>query len=438
MFWTTLIGILVVTASSGVALGAALGLTGLVILEFFGNGSTYLAIDVIWNVFNSFTLSAVPMFILLGEILLRSGVSERAYTAFTPVFAKVPGGLLHSNIAVCTLFGAVSGSSLSTAAAVGSVAYPEMSKRGYDKEAVVGSLAGGGTLGLLIPPSLSLLIFGALTETSIGRLFVAGVIPGLLVSALFMAYIFFLCLRRPQIAPRWKESTSVWAVLRGMVQIWPILLLILSIMGSIMFGLATPTEAAGVGVVVAIIISFAWGELTLAKLAAAVLRSVLLFASIGFIVLGAAILSQSVSILGVPQSILEMAINSNLGTYGIFALIILIYVLFGCIFDGLSLMIMTLPIVFPLLTGLGFDPIWIGVIITVMIEIGQVTPPVGLNLTVLTGVTNNDVPLGRVAVATIPYWMLLLLSVAIMTIFPQISAVSPEHRVLKGKQFLWK
>ena len=426
MFWTTLIGVLVVTASSGVALGAALGLTGLVILEFFGNGSTYLAIDVIWNVFNSFTLSAVPMFILLGEILLRSGVSERAYTAFTPVFAKVPGGLLHSNIAVCTVFGAVSVSSLSTAAAVGSVAYPELANRGCDKEAVVGSLAGGGTLGLLIPQSLSLLIFGALTETSIGRLFVAGVIPGLLVSALFMAYIYLLCLRQPQIAPRWKEDISVWAVLRGMVQIWPILLLILSIMGSIMFGLATPTEAAGVGVVVAIIISFAWGELTLAKLAAAVQRSVLLFTSIGFIVLGAAILSQSVSILGVPQSILEMAINSNLGTYGIFALIILIYVLFGCIFDGLSLMIMTLPIVFPLLTGLGFDPIWIGVIITVMIEIGQVTPPVGLNLTVLTGVTNNDVPLGRVAVATIPYWMLLLLSVAIMTIFPQIALFLPS------------
>ena len=193
MFWTTLIGILVVTASSGVALGAALGLTGLVILEFFGNGSTYLALDVIWGVFNSFTLSAVPMFILLGEILLRSGISERAYTAFTPVFAKVPGGLLHSNVAVCTLFGAVSGSSLSTAAAVGSVAYPEMSKRGYDKEAVVGSLAGGGTLGLLIPPSLSLLIFGALTETSIGQLFVAGVVPGIMVSALFMIYILFLC-----------------------------------------------------------------------------------------------------------------------------------------------------------------------------------------------------------------------------------------------------
>ena len=426
MFWTTLIGILVVTASSGVALGAALGLTGLVILEFFGNGSTYLALDVIWGVFNSFTLSAVPMFILLGEILLRSGISERAYTAFTPVFAKVPGGLLHSNVAVCTLFGAVSGSSLSTAAAVGSVAYPEMSKRGYDKEAVVGSLAGGGTLGLLIPPSLSLLIFGALTETSIGQLFVAGVVPGIMVSALFMIYILFLCLRQQGISPRSNENISFWGVLRGMVQIWPILLLILAIMGSIMFGVATPTEAAGVGVVVAIIISFAWGQLTLPKLIAAVQRSTLLFASIGFIVLGTSILSLSVSILGVPQAILELAINSDLGKYGIFALIILIYVLFGCIFDGLSLMIMTLPIVFPLLVGLGFDPIWIGVIITVMIEIGQVTPPVGLNLTVLAGVTNNEVPLGRVAVATIPYWMLLLLSVVIMTIFPQIALFLPS------------
>jgi len=426
MFWTTLIGILVVTASSGVALGAALGLTGLVILEFFGNGATYLALDVIWGVFNSFTLSAVPMFILLGEILLRSGISERAYTAFTPVFAKVPGGLLHSNVAVCTLFGAVSGSSLSTAAAVGSVAYPEMSKRGYDKEAVVGSLAGGGTLGLLIPPSLSLLIFGALTETSIGQLFVAGVVPGIMVSALFMIYILFLCLRQQGISPRSNESISFWKVLRGMVQIWPILLLIFAIMGSIMFGLATPTEAAGVGVVVAIIISFAWGQLTLTKLIAAIQRSTLLFASIGFIVLGTSILSLSVSILGVPQAILELAINSDLGKYGIFALIILIYVLFGCIFDGLSLMIMTLPIVFPLLVGLGFDPIWIGVIITVMIEIGQVTPPVGLNLTVLAGVTNNEVPLGRVAIATIPYWMLLLLSVVIMTIFPQIALFLPS------------
>ena len=426
MFWTTLIGVLIFTAASGIALGAALGLTGLVILHFFANGSTYLAVDVIWGVFNSFTLSAVPMFILLGEILLRSSVSERAYKAFTPVFARVPGGLLHSNIAVSTLFGAVSGSSLSTAAAVGSVAYPEMTRRGYDKKVVVGSLAGGGTLGLLIPPSLALLIFGALTETSIGRLFVAGILPGLLVSGLFMVYIFVLCLRRPELSPSESARLPLITIIRGMAQIWPILVLITAIMGSIMFGIATPTEAAGVGVVLAIIIAFAWGELTLSELVRAVWRSTMLFASIGFIVLGASILSQSVSILGVPQGILETAIDSGLGKYGIFAVIILIYVLFGCIFDGLSLMIMTLPIVFPLLTGLGFDAIWIGVIITVMIEIGQVTPPVGLNLTVLTAITNNEVSLGEVATATIPYWVILLLSVAIMTVFPQIALFLPN------------
>lgn len=427
MFWTSLSGVLVAGAASGAALGAALGLTGMVILHFFANGATYLAVDAIWGVFNSFTLSAVPMFILLGEILLRSGVSQRAYSAFTPVFARVPGGLLHSNIAVCTLFGAVSGSSLSTAAAVGSVAYPEMTRRGYDRETVVGSLAGGGTLGLLIPPSLSLLIFGALTETSIGRLFVAGIVPGLMVSLMFMGYILLLCLRRPSLTPPRPGRIPLRQTLGGMLQIWPILLLILAIMGSIIFGLATPTEAAGVGVVIAAIISFAWGELTLRGLGEAIYRSTLLFATIGFIVLGATILSQSVSVLGIPQTILESATGSGIGPYSVLAAVVVIYVLFGCIFDGLSLMIMTLPIVFPLLVGLGFDPIWIGVLITIMIEIGQVTPPVGLNLTVLTAITDHEVSLGRVAVATIPYWVILLLSVVILAGYPGIALYLPDR-----------
>ncbi len=426
MFWSVLIGLLVFTSSTGVALGVALGLTGLVILHFFAGGATSLAIDAIWNVFNSFTLSAIPMFILLGEILLRSGISGRAYASFTPLFARIPGGLLHTNIAVCALFGAVSGSSLSTAAAVGSVAYPEMVKRGYDKEAVVGSLAGGGTLGLLIPPSLSLLIFGALTETSIGRLFVAGVVPGLMVSFLFMFYIFVLCVRSPHISPRFEERFSLGAMILGALQVWPVLLLIFAIMGSIVFGFATPTEAAGVGVVVAAFISFVWGDLTVRKLLSSIFSSVLLFAAIGFVVLGATILAQSVSILGVPQAILEATQNSGLGKYGIFFIVIAIYLLLGCIFDGLSLMIMTLPIVFPLLTSFGFDAIWIGVIITIMIEIGQVTPPVGLNLSVLAALTKNEISLGRVAVATIPYWGILLLAVVILTIFPGLALFLPD------------
>ena len=248
-FWTFLIGGLTVLAGSGLALGAALGLTGLLILEFVAGGSTFVAVDAVWNVLNSFTLSAIPLFIILGEIMLRSGVSDKIYAALTPLFQRVPGGLLHTNIAVCTLFGAVSGSSLSTAAAVGSVAYPEMTARGYDRSVVVASLAGGGTLGLLIPPSLSLLIYGALTETSIGQLFMAGILPGLLFAFLFMAYIYIRCLTRPGLAPREAASAGMGVILVKLLSLWPFLLLILAIMGSIAFGLATPTEAAGVGVI---------------------------------------------------------------------------------------------------------------------------------------------------------------------------------------------
>ena len=424
--WLTLIGGIVIIAGSGVALGVALGITGLIILYFFSNGATSLAIDAIWGVFNSFTLSAVPMFILLGEILLRSGISEKAYSAFEPLFRKVPGGLLHTNIAVCTLFGAVSGSSLSTAAAVGSVAYPEMSKRGYEKDTVVGSLAGGGTLGLLIPPSLSFIIYGALTETSIGKLFAAGIIPGFLVAAMFMLYLLLKCIRNPAIAPRDPNVSSFWEIFVGFRQIWPLLALIFSVIGTIVGGLATPTEAAGVGVVLAVVISTVWGDLTFTKLIDALYNSVLLFSSVGFLVLGATILAQSVSILGLPQQILETVAEAGFGPYGVLLVVVLIYLVLGCFFDGLSLMIMTLPVVFPLLTGLGFDPIWIGVIITIVIEIGQITPPVGLNLSVLTALTKNEVSLGRVAIATVPYWLIHLLAILILTIFPMIALYLPN------------
>ena len=424
--WLTLIGGIVIIAGSGVALGVALGITGLIILYFFSNGATSLAIDAIWGVFNSFTLSAVPMFILLGEILLRSGISEKAYSAFAPLFRKVPGGLLHTNIAVCTLFGAVSGSSLSTAAAVGSVAYTEMSKRGYEKDTVVGSLAGGGTLGLLIPPSLSFIIYGALTETSIGKLFAAGIMPGFLVAAMFMLYLLLKCIRNPAIAPRDPNVSSFWEIFVGFKQIWPLLALIFSVIGTIVGGLATPTEAAGVGVVLAVVISTVWGDLTFTKLIDALYNSVLLFSSVGFLVLGATILAQSVSILGLPQQILETVAEAGFGAYGVLLVVVLIYLVLGCFFDGLSLMIMTLPVVFPLLTGLGFDPIWIGVIITIVIEIGQITPPVGLNLSVLTALTKNEVSLGRVAIATVPYWLIHLLTILILTIFPIIALYLPN------------
>ncbi|MEM6985279.1 MAG: TRAP transporter large permease [Pseudomonadota bacterium] len=424
-FWTVLLGGLTVLAGSGLALGAALGLTGLLLLQFVANGSTFVAVDAVWNVLNSFTLSAIPLFIMLGEIMLRSGLSDRIYSALSPVFNRVPGGLLHTNIAVCTLFGAVSGSSLSTAAAVGSVAYPEMVERGYDRRTVVGSLAGGGTLGLLIPPSLSLLIFGALTETSIGRLFLAGLLPGLLFAALFMVYIYLRCRYQTALAPRETTRIKPIAVVLGVLRLWPFILLIVAIMGSIALGVATPTEAAALGVLATIALGYLWGSLTHAGLVQSLYTAILLYASIAFVVMGATILAQAVSLLGVPQAILESVRAAELGPLTVLTAVVLIYLILGCFFDGLSLMIMTLPLVVPLMTGLGYDVIWLGVIITVMIEIGQVTPPVGLNLSVLVSVTKEDVSLGDAALATVPYWLILLLGVAILTALPQIALFLP-------------
>ena len=428
MFWTTLLSVLILTATTGTALGAALGLTGLIILHFFAEGATSLALNAVWNVLNEFTLSAIPLFIIMGEILLKSGVSQKIYSSLSGIFRHIPGGLLHTNIAVCTVFGAISGSSLSTAAAVGSVAYPEMSKRNYNEPMVVGSLAGGGTLGLLIPPSLSLLIYGALTETSIGKLFMGGILPGILMAILFMLYIFIRCTNNPKL---WNSDTyneeKLSSSIIDLLKIWPIAFLIIAVMGSIVLGIATPTEAAGVGVISSLLLGLFWGDLSKEKIFKCFYNSAITYGSIGFVVVGAVILAQSISILGIPQELIESIQNMGMSKYYVLTLIVLIYLILGCLFDGLSLMVMTLPIVFPLMTNLGFDPVWLGVIITIMIEIGQITPPVGLNLSVLVAVTDNKVGLGETAIATSPYWILLLFGILIVTIFPSIVLYMPNH-----------
>ena len=428
MFWTNLLSVLILTASTGTALGAALGLTGLIILHFFAEGGTSLALNAVWNVLNEFTLSAIPLFIIMGEILLESGVSQKIYSSLSGIFRHIPGGLLHTNIAVCTVFGAISGSSLSTAAAVGSVAYPEMSKRNYNEPMVVGSLAGGGTLGLLIPPSLSLLIYGALTETSIGKLFMGGILPGILMAILFMLYIFIRCTKNPKLwdSDSYNEEKLSSSII-DLLKIWPIAFLIIAVMGSIVLGIATPTEAAGVGVISSLLLGLFWGDLSKEKIFKCFYNSAITYGSIGFVVVGAVILAQSISILGIPQELIEAIQNMGMSKYYVLTLIVLIYLILGCLFDGLSLMVMTLPIVFPLMTNLGFDPVWLGIIITIMIEIGQITPPVGLNLSVLVAVTDNKVGLGETAIATSPYWILLLFGILIVTIFPSIVLYMPNH-----------
>ena len=425
MIWAFLGGVLGLTVMSGAVLGAALGLTGFAILEIFGGGVTRLGVQAVFNVLAEFTLTAIPLFILLGDVLVASGLATGIYKAMSPLFGRLRGGLLHTNIAVCTVFGAVSGSSMSVSAAVGSVAYPELSQRGYDRRLVVGSLAGGGTLGLLIPPSLSLLIYGALTDTSIWKLFLAGVLPGLMMAALFMVYIEITVRRQPSLAP--QEPRMPWGeTLRATMAVWPILVLILAVLGSLFAGIATPTESAAVGVAAAVLLGFTMGDLTWPKLAKTFLSSASTFAVIALVFMGAVILAQSISLMQLPQKMLETISGVGMSPLVLLVVIVFIYLLLGMIFDGLSMMVMTLPVVFPLMTGLGFDAIWLGVVITMMVEIGMLTPPVGMNLFVLVGITQGKVSLAEAAMGALPFWILLMVGVAILTVVPGIATWLPS------------
>lgn len=417
MIWAVMGGTLATAVLTGAVLGAALGLTGFVILHVWSNGATTLGVQAVWNTFNSFTLTAIPLFILLGEVLVASGLARNVYRALSPLFARLPGGLLHTNIAVCGLFGAVSGSSMAVAAAVGSVAYPELSARGYDRRAVVGSLAGGGALGLLIPPSLSLLIYGAFTETSIGKLFLAGIVPGLIAVLGFMGWILFASLRRPDLVPV-EPRVPLGAAFRALAPAWPLIALIVAVLGSLFAGLATPTESAGMGVLAAIIIGFVHGELTLRGLGEALMTTVATFSVIGMVFMGAVVLAQSISVLGLPQQLLRGLEGLGIGPLQLLMVVVLVYLVLGMIFDGLSMMIMTLPIVFPLLVAAGYDPVWLGVVITLLIEIGMLTPPVGMNIFVVIGMTQGTVSLGEGARAALPYWLVLLGLIALVTALP--------------------
>ena len=426
MVWLIICIGLVVIALTGVPIGVGLALTGLSILHFVAGGGEMLAVTSVWSVFTDFTISAVPLFIFMGEILLVSGVSTRIYSAVGPFFSGVPGKLLHTNIVVCTLFGAVCGASTSTAAAVGSVAYPELRKRGYDPVVVIATLAAGGTLGLLIPPSLSLLLYGATQGVSIGRLFLAGVLPGLMLALMFMLVILVHGIRQPGIAPADTERLSWRARFASLLRIWPFGFLVFSVLGTMYMGLATATEAAALGVVASIVVGFFWGNLRFRTLFTSFLTATRVFAAIGIVMMGALVLAQSLTVLGLPQQVMSGIATLGVSKYWVLLIVCVVYFILGCFFDGISLLLMTLPIVYPLMMGAGFDPVWTGVIVTILIEIGMLTPPVGMNLFVLTAITQNEVRLGQAALATIPYWLMMLVGILLLTMFPSIALFLPN------------
>ncbi|QJQ95204.1 MULTISPECIES: TRAP transporter large permease [Halomonadaceae] len=371
----------------------------------------------LWAVMNDFLLTAIPLFILLGELLLRSGVTQRMYSGLAVWLGRLPGGLLHTNIGASGLFAAVSGSSVATAATISTVALPEFKRRDYNERLVLGSIAAGATLGILIPPSVNLIIYGALTGTSVGRLFAAGLVPGLLLITLFMLAIALLCTLFPSLAGKAEEKSSWGVKFTNLKHLVPPLLVFAVVMGSIYLGWATPTEAAAVGVLMALGLAIYNRALSFAMLHEAFLSTVRTTAMILLIIVAAFFLKFIVGVLGVPQALTSFVASMELSVLGFLLALVVFYLILGCFIETLSMMVGTIPIVFPIVVFMGIDPVWFGIFLVLMMELALITPPVGMNLFVVQGVRRTG-SVTDVFYGIVPFVLVMLLAVALIIAFP--------------------
>jgi len=413
---------------SGMWLGGALGLTGLIgfLILLPGRGGALSA--ALFNFLANYSLAAIPLFVFMGGIIVESGLGGRVFSGIDKVTGIIPGGAVQTNIASCAFFAAVSGSSAATAAAIGSIAYPEQMRRGYYPRLIVGSLAAGGTLGILIPPSVTMILYGAYTGESVGKLFIGGVIPGIITSLMFMMYIAVWSLRNPELCPpRQKLSLHYFReCIIGLNELWPILLLIALIMGSIYGGIATPTEVAAIASCVAAILAAALEKLDFNVLKKAALSTVRVLGILGFIVIGATTLAYLAGMLKIPALLSEAVVAAGINRFTAFFLVALMYLVLGCFMDGISLMILTVPITYPVVVGtLGFNGIWFGVIVTMLVECALLTPPVGMNLFMIQSITKQK-DLGDVIAGSLPFFIILLCSIILCTFAPGLVTTLPE------------
>lgn len=386
-----------------------------------------LMANSIWNTTNSWALSALPLFILMGEILYRTAISTRLMNGLVPWLSRIPGRLYHINVVACSLFAAVSGSSAATTATVGKITLSELKKRGYGKNLAIGSLAGAGTLGFLIPPSLIMIIYGVLSDTSIGQLFIGGVIPGLILAGMYSAYIIIRVLIRPGTVPESDESFTTGQKLRALKDLVPVFALIIAVLGGIYAGLTTPTEAAAIGVAGSLALALAFRNLTVANFKEALLAAVKTSAMICFIIAGAAFLSQVVGFIGIARAISTYITELELSPYMLIFVCGLMYLVLGMILDGISIVVMTLPIVLPIVLNAGFDPLWFGIFLVLMVELSQITPPVGFSIFVIQHIAKEDVP--TILKATFPFFVIMVLMVVIVTMFPDLVFFLPEKMI---------
>lgn len=424
----TLLGCLALFLGSTVWIGISLFIVGIVGFVFFtSNEPLAILANIMWNGTSASTMMALPLFVFMGEILFRSKISENLFKGLSPWMDFLPGRLIHVNIFASTLFAAVSGSSAATTATVGKITLPELLKRNYDRSLCLGSLAGAGTLGFLIPPSMMMLVYGIVADVSIGKLFIAGVLPGLMLATCFSGYVILRCLFNAELAPRGDQVYTWGDRIKTTPQLAPVISLIIMVLGSIYVGWATPTEAAAVGVLGALFFAGISRSLDWAVFQEAIMGSVKTSCMIMWIVCGASFLSVAVGYLGIPASLTQQIALMKLSPYFLIVILSVMYIILGCLLDGFSMIVMSLPIAMPLIRAAGFDPIWFGIYLVIMIEIAQITPPVGFNLFVINGLVSDD--LFKIARAALPSFLIMLMITAIITAYPQIVLYLPKMMV---------
>jgi C4-dicarboxylate transporter, DctM subunit len=412
--------------AAGMAIPFAIGVPAIVYLLLHGGVPALRGIGLMsWGSMNSFALTAIPLFILMAEIMQHSGLSFRIYRGLSKLVCVIPGGLLQTNIAGCALFAAISGSSVATAAAIGTVALPQLIQRGYHRPLAAGSLAAGGTLGILIPPSIAMIVYGTFTETSVSKLFMAGIVPGLLLTGLFMLYVLVHALLRPEIAPREKGPQNLAEFGTAVADLVPFAVVIGGTMGSLYFGWVTPTEAAAVGCLLAFLVSAIWGRLRWQELRKAVVSAVMISGNILLIVYTAFVFSYAISVAGVGESLTSWMVGLNLSRLEFFFALFILYTILGCLVESLGMIVITVPLLYPVLLKYGIDPVWFGIILVLFIELGQISPPIGINLFVIQSIWDGK--LSDIVWGTIPFHLLMFVLLVALVFWPEIALWLPNH-----------
>ena len=379
----------------------------------------------VWGASYSWALAALPLFIWMGEILFRSRLSEDMFEGLAPWLSRLPGGLLHINIIGCGVFAAVSGSSAATAATVGKMSLPELKRMGYDEKMSIGTLAGSGTLGLLIPPSIVLIVYGVATEQSIARLFIAGVLPGIMLVGLFMGYVIIWSMINPGKAVSYKTDLTFFQKVYQTRRLIPVILLITCVLGSIYGGFASPTDAAAVGVFFSLMLSWFYGMLSWKFFLETLMGAVRTSCMIAFILAGAAFLTIAMGFTGLPRILATWIGSLNLSPYMLLMALSIFFIIMGCFLDGASIVVLTAAVIIPMVEQAGIDLIWFGIFLVIVVEMAQITPPVGFNLFILQGLSGRDII--YTARASLPFFMVLVLGVALVVLFPEIVTYLPSH-----------